>query len=84
MLTALQKLKVVKVMQVVDYYSGQSFRLLALAGGVVKGVTGMNLATMSQQQIESRAGSMDVLGLFVLSNHLRYDSKETIQHLQDK
>ena len=70
--------------QVVDNYSGQSYRLLALAGGVLHGATSMNLAAASQQQIESRVGSLDVLGLCVLSNHLRNDSKDTIQRLQEK
>ena len=70
--------------QVVDYYSGRSFRLLALAVGVVQGVSCMNLAAASQQQMELRAGSLDVLGLVVLSNHLRSESQETIQHLQEK
>ena len=71
-------------LQVVDNYAGQSFRLLALGGGVLTGLTAMNLATMTQQQMESRVGSLDVLGLCLLSNHLRHDSKETIQHLQER
>ena len=70
--------------QVVDNYSGQSYRLLALAGGIVKGVGKLNLAAMSQQQLEGKAGSLDLLGLFVLSNHLRHESKECITHLQDR
>ena len=70
--------------QVVDNYSGQSYRLLALAGGVVQGVGKLNLAAMSQQQLEARAGSLDLLGLLVLSNHLRHDSRECIMHLQDR
>lgn len=70
--------------QVVDNYSGQSYRLLAIAGGVITGVQGMNVAATSQQQMESRVGSLDMLGLCVLSNHLRHDSKETIQHLQER
>ncbi|DBA77185.1 TPA: hypothetical protein ACH3X1_009759 [Trebouxia sp. C0004] len=70
--------------QVVDKYSGQSYRLLALAGGVVHGVGKLNLAVMSQQQLEARAGSLDLLGLFVLSNHLRHDSRACITHLQDR
>lgn len=71
-------------MQVVDAYSGQGYRLLALAGGSLPGVGGLDLAAMNQQQVEAKAGSLDLLGLFVLSNHLRPDSKETILHLQDK
>ena len=51
---------------------------------MLNGVTAMNLATTTQQQMESRIGALDVLGLCVLSNHLRHDSKDTIQHLQDR
>ena len=51
---------------------------------MLNGVTAMNLATTTQQQMESRIGSLDVLGLCVLSNHLRHDSKDTIQHLQER
>ena len=76
--------KVATFAQVVDNYSGQSYRLLALAGGVLKGVRGLHLAAMSQQQVEARAGCLDMLGLFVMSNHLRRDSKDSIEHLQDK
>ena len=45
---------------------------------------GLHLAAMSQQQVESRAGSLDLLGLLVLSNYLRRESKDTILHLQDR
>lgn len=51
---------------------------------MIKGVTAMNLASTSQQQMESRVGHLDVLGLCVLSNHLRNDSKDTIQNLQER
>ena len=71
-------------LQVVDNYAGQSFRLLALGGGILNGVSAMSWATTTQQQMESRVGSLDVLGLCVLSNHLRHDSKETIQRLQER
>ena len=71
-------------LQVVDNYAGQSFRLLALGGGILNGVTAMNWATTTQQQMESRVRSLDVLGLCVLSNHLRQDSKETIERLQER
>ena len=68
----------------VDNYSGQSFKLLALAVGVVQGVRGLNLAAMSQQEMEAKAGSLDLLGLFVLQNDLWHDSNETIVHLQER
>ena len=71
-------------LQTVDHYACQSFRLLALACGVVHGADKLDLANVSLQQLEKRAGHMDLLGLAVMSNHLRPDSKETIAHLQDR
>ena len=67
----------------VDSYSGQAYRLLAIAGRRMHKVGNLNFGAMTQQQVESRAGPLDLLGLFVLSNHLRPDTKQTIAHLQD-
>ena len=67
--------------QVIDDYSGQSFRLLALARGVVRGQDRGALACMSQEQLEQLLEGFEMLGLLVLSNHLRPDSKDTITHL---
>lgn len=69
--------------QVVDDYSGQAFRLLAIAGRRMRKVGHANFGAMTLQQVESRAGPLDLLGLFVLSNHLRPDTKEAIAHLQN-
>ena len=67
----------------VDSYSSQAYRLLAIAGRRMHNVGHANFSAMTQQQAETRAGPLDLLGLIVLSNHLRPDTKETIAHLQD-
>lgn len=51
--------------QVVDDMSGKSFRLLALAKGVVVGTDREALTCMTQEQLESRAQSFELLGLLV-------------------
>ena len=71
-------------LQVVDAMSGQSFRLLALAKGVVVGTDREALSCMTQEQLESHAQSFKLLGLLVLSNHLKHDSKDTISQLQQQ
>ena len=69
-------------MQVVDSYSGQAYRLLALAGRRMLNVKEVEFAAMTQQQVEGKAGPLDLLGLVVLSNHLRPDSKDSMSTLQ--
>ena len=64
--------------------SGKSFRLLALAKGVLAGLDREAIDCMTQEQLESRAHSFELLGLLVLSNHLKDDSKDTITQLQQK
>ena len=71
-------------MQVLVQYAGQSFRLLALAAGTLHGTTVAELAGMDQQQAEARCGPMDLLGMLVLSNQLREDSRAAIAALQDR
>lgn len=70
--------------QVVDTYAAQSYRLLAVAFGEVRDVGKLNVAAMSLQGLKRHAGHLDLLGLVVMSNHLRPDSKDTIAHLQDR
>ena len=70
--------------QVVDSYAAQSYRLLAVAYGEVRDVAKSGLAAMSLRELERQAGRLDLLGLVVMSNHLRPDSKDTIAHLQDR
>jgi len=71
-------------LQVLAQYAGQSFRLLAVAGGTLSHVSPAELAGMDQQQAEARCGPLDLLGLQVLSNRLRPSSQETITHLRDR
>ena len=66
-----------------DDYSSKSFRLLAMAVGVIPKAAKLNLKQMTQQQIESSAVSMQLLSLVVLANNVRSDSKATISQLQD-
>ena len=73
-----------RLLQVLVEYAGQSFRLLALAVGVMKRVSAAELAGMDQQQAEAPCGPLDLLGLQVLSNHLRPGSRETVINLRDK
>ena len=70
--------------QVVDSYSMQGYRLLALAGGVVQGVEQLHLGSMTLPQLEARTHNIRLLGLFVLTDHLRHDSRDTVQRLQDR
>ncbi|KAL0030094.1 hypothetical protein WJX79_006699 [Trebouxia sp. C0005] len=69
--------------QVMDEYSSKSFRLLAMAMGVIPNAAGLDFATMTQQQVEACAVHMQLLSLVVLTNNVRSDSRDTITHLQD-
>ena len=53
---------------------------MALAVGVLKDVDKLDLARMSQLEID--ATQLQLLGLVVLSNQIRSDSKDTIMQLQ--
>ena len=70
-------------MKVVDDFSSKSFRLLAMAVGVIPKAAKLKLAHMTQQQIEASAIHMHLLSLVVLSNNIRSDSKATIAQLQE-
>ena len=70
-------------MQVLDDYSTKSFRLLAVAAGVIKNVRKMDLSRMTQQQVELRAVDMQLLGLVVLTTSLRTDARQTVDQVQD-
>ena len=72
-----------EVVQVVDKYSSNSFRLLAGAVGVIQNVQKLDLLHMTQQQVEACATEMQLLSLVVLTNSVRDDSRETIRQLQD-
>ncbi len=68
--------------QVMDDYSSKSFRLLAMAMGVIPNAAGLDFARMTQHQVEACAVHMNLLSLVVLTNNVRSDSKDTIAHLQ--
>lgn len=70
--------------QVVDHYASQSYRLLAVACGVLHNVANLDLASMPLEALEQCAHHMELLGLVVMTNHVRADSKDTISHLQDR
>ncbi|DBA94074.1 TPA: hypothetical protein ACH3X1_001722 [Trebouxia sp. C0004] len=69
--------------QVMDDYSSKSFRLLAMAMGVIPNAASLDFTMMTQQQVEACAVHMQLLSLVVLTNNVRSDSKDTITHLQD-
>ena len=66
-----------------DDYSTQSFRLIAMAAGIIPDVDKLDLANMSQQAIEAAAVDMEMLSLVVLANSIRGDSVATIKELQE-
>ena len=70
--------------QVFDEFPGQSYRLLALAKGVLRGVDKQAMSLMTQEQLEAHAQGFELLGLLVLSNSLRPDSKATVTELQQR
>ena len=50
--------------------------------GVVPNVHQLNMSRMTQQQVEAHATGFALLGLIVLTNRVRPDSRETIVELQ--
>ena len=57
---------------------------MVMAVGVVPNVHQLDLVRMSQQQLEAEAMNFELLGLIVLSNPVRPDSKTTMTRLQDR
>jgi len=72
----------VHAVQVVDKYSKKSLRVMALAVGTLPHVDHLELSVMTQQQVEALTPGFDLLGLIVLSNNLRSDSRDTVLELQ--
>ena len=72
------------VLQVLDGYSSKSFRMLAVAVGVIKNVHKLDLARMTQQQVELSAVDMQLLGLVVLTTSLRTDARRVVSQVQDE
>lgn len=70
--------------QIMGTYSGHSFRLMALAMGVIPCVATTDLMHAPQAHIEASARPLRLLGLIVLSNPVKPDSKEVISELQDQ
>ncbi len=70
-------------MQIRDGFSSNSFRLMAMAVGVIPDVHQLDLLRMTQQQVEAHVTHMELLCLMVLTNNIRPDSKSTITELQD-
>ena len=70
--------------QLVDEWSGQSYRVLAVAMAQLPHLATFQLARMSQQQVEDQAGRFQLLGLIILSNHINSHSKATVQQLQER
>ena len=70
-------------MQVVNNFSRKSFRLMALAVGTLPNVDSLELPALSLQQAESHVQSFELLGLIVLTNPIRADSRHTIAQLQE-
>ena len=71
-------------MQKIDDLARSGFRILAMCKGRLKGLSKEALARLSQEQLEARVDRFTLLGLLVLSNSLRPDSKETITKLQQQ
>lgn len=71
-------------MQMLDTYSGHSFRLMALAMGIIPGVANLDLMHTSQAHIETSARPLQLLGVIVLSNPIKADCKEIIGELQEQ
>lgn len=70
--------------QVTDELSSKAFRLMALAVGVLPKVSQLDVQRLSQQQLEKRAHKLELLGLVVLTNPIKPDSRNTVTELQDK
>ena len=71
-------------LQVVDDWSSRSFRLLAMATGTIKKFKHLEGSSLTMQQAEAAVSHMSLVGLLVITNALRPDSKDTIAELQDE
>ncbi|DBB06818.1 TPA: hypothetical protein ACH3X3_009479 [Trebouxia sp. C0006] len=69
--------------KVVDDWTSRSFRLLALAAGTVKHFSRLNASSLTLQQAEAAVSHMSLVGVMVVTNQLRPDSRDTIAELQD-
>ncbi|DBA85704.1 TPA: hypothetical protein ACH3X1_005275 [Trebouxia sp. C0004] len=69
--------------RVVDDWTSRSFRLLALAAGTIKHFSRLNVSSLTLQQAEAAVSHMSLVGVMVITNQLRPDSRDTIAELQD-
>ena len=67
-----------------DDWTSRSFRLLAMAAGTIKNFKRLEGSTLTLQQSEAAVSHMSLVGLLVVTNALRADSKDTIAELQDE
>lgn len=70
--------------QVVDVFSSNSFRLMAVAVGIIPHARALDFTRMSRQEIESAATHLELLCLVVLTNNVREDSKDAIREVQER
>ena len=71
-------------MQTVDDWTSRSFRLLALAAGTIKNFKHLDASSLTLPQAEAAVSHMSLVGVLVVTNALRGDSKDTIAELQDE
>lgn len=70
--------------QVVDEFSSKSFRLVAIAVGIIPHAHALDFTQMIRQEIESAATHLELLCLVVLTNSIREDSEDTIREVQQR
>ena len=70
--------------QVVDDFSSKSFRLMAIAVGIIPHARALDFTQMIRQEVESVATHLELLCLVVLTNSIREDSKATIREVQER
>ena len=57
---------------------------MALAAGTIKKFSRLNPTTLTLPQAEASVTHMSLVGVMVITNQLRPDSKDTISELQDE
>ncbi len=71
-------------LQLIEEWSSKSFRVMALAVGILPLVHKLDLSLMSLQDFESHAHNLEMLSMIVLTNHVRPDSRATVGMLQER
>lgn len=70
--------------QLVDEWSRQSYRVLAVATADLPHLAHLDLPRMTQQQVEHQATPFQLLGLIILSNNINSQSTATVKQLQER